>query len=492
MEDLMSNPILLCDGYKLDHRRQYPAGTEIVYSNWTARGTRREGHDKVVFFGLQYFLAKYLMEEFQYFFYAPVEEVEERYQRRINGYLGPNGIGTEHIRELHALGYIPLRFKALPEGSHVDLRVPMFTVENTDDRFFWMVNYIETLMSSVLWLPSTSATTALHYRRLLQYGARLTGSPEEFVNWQGHDFSFRGMGSPEAAALSGAGHLLFFMGTDTIPAIELIEEYYTPPKDYPIGGSVAATEHSVMCAGGAEEGDELHTYDRLLDLYPNGIVSVVSDTWDLWKVLTETLPELKDKILARDGKLVVRPDSGDPVRIICGDPYSLNPNAKKGVVELLWDTFGGTVTETGHRMLDGHLGVIYGDAITEERARDIIDGLDEKGFASGNVVFGIGSYTYQYVTRDVYGFAMKATWVQINGRGLPIYKDPVTDNGLKKSLRGRLVVIQTEDGFHSVDKLSPTDESRYNDALDTVWENGSFVIYEGFNIIRARALEGMK
>lgn len=484
----MLNPITLIDGYKVDHRRQYPEGITRVYSNWTPRESRIEGQTKVVFFGLQYFLSRYFgpLGEFNRFFSAPVDEVCERYASRINGYLGPNTIGTDHIRALHDLGYIPLRFKAVPEGTKVPLRVPMLTVENTHDDFAWLVNYFETLLSNVMWLPCTSATTALRMRGLLDDAATRTGSDAGFVDWQGHDFSMRGMAGPEAAAMSGAGHLLYFTGTDTIPAIDLIEEAYPGSgEDYLIGGSVAATEHSVMCAGG--EMSEMETFEHLLNLYPTGIVSVVSDTWDLWHVLTDILPKLHDRIMGRDGKLVIRPDSGDPVAIICGDPSApLDSPAHKGVVELLWEAFGGTMTATGHKMLDGHVGVIYGDSITYQRAEAITSNLAAKGFASGNMVFGVGSYTYQFTTRDVYGFAMKATWVMINGVGLDIFKDPITDSGMKKSAKGRLAVVLDDKGELSlINQATPEQEAA--SLLRTVWEDGRFLVAEPFSVIRERA-----
>lgn len=495
----MLNPLTLADGYKLDHRRQYPEGTEFVYSNWTPRGSRIEGVNKVVFFGLQYFLEKYLEEEFAKFFDADEEKVVKAYTRRVNGYLGPNEIGDEHIRALHRLGYLPLEFRALEEGTSVPLRVPMLTVENTLPEFFWVVNYIESLMSCVLWMPMTSATVAKRMRVLLDEWAVKTGSPKEFVDWQGHDFSFRGMAGVEAAVLSGMGHLTQFTGTDTIPAIDAIEEYYDIDSDgYLIGGSVAATEHSVMCAGGKD--DEQETYERLLTLYPTGILSVVSDTWDLWKVLTETVPNLKDKILARDGKLVIRPDSGNPADILCG----LNSDADRiwdndgkpltgtkpedlGVVELLWDTFGGTITETGHKLLDSHIGVIYGDAINFERAKEILTRLEAKGFASANVVFGMGSYGYQYQTRDTFGFAMKATNVIINGVETPIFKAPVTDGGEKKSLTGRIAVLPNlETGeLYAVENASTW--ALQKSLLTTVWKDGKFVKRVGFEEVRGNA-----
>jgi nicotinamide phosphoribosyltransferase len=485
------NPMTMIDGYKLDHRRQYPKKTTRVYSNWTPRSSRVDGQEDVVFFGLQYFLQKYLMNEFnEKFFGRPIDEVVEKYARRVNSYLGPNSIGTDHIRALHRLGYLPLEFRALPEGTRVPLRVPMLTVENTHDDFFWLVNYFETLMSCVMWLPCTSATTALQMREILEEGADWTGSPIAFVDWQGHDFSFRGMEGPDAAAISGAGHLLFFTGTDTIPAIELVEEFYTPTEaNYLIGGSVAATEHSVMCAGGAES--ELETFERLLDLYPTGIVSVVSDTWDLWNVLTNILPKLKDRILARDGKLVIRPDSGDPVKIICGDPFAPEGSPqRKGVVELLWDVFGGSETETEHRLLDPHIGTIYGDSINHARARAILNGLDDKEFASANVVLGIGSYSYQYVTRDTFGFAMKATHVTIDGVGRDIFKKPITDDGAKNSAKGRLCVVD-ESGEGGGGVLCLYDQATAGEEAESllrpVWRDGAFIAWEPFEVIRARA-----
>lgn len=479
---------MLTDGYKLDHRRQYPNGTERVYSNLTARGSRVEGQTSVVFLGLQYFLGKYMMDEMVPFFRGDIDAIAEKYAARVNGYLGPNTIGTEHIRALYELGYLPLEFRAFPEGSHVPLRVPMLTIENTHPDFFWLTNYFETLLSATLWGPITSATTASRLRRLLDFYAAETGTAPEFVDWQAHDFSMRGMMGPDAAALSGLGHLAFFRGTDTLPVLDLVEQFYGTPDGYLLAGSVAATEHSVMCAGGKD--DELATYSRLLDLYPSGIVSVVSDTWDLWNVLTVILPQLKDQIMARDGKLVIRPDSGDPVKIICGDPEApVGSPAHLGVVALLYDLFGGTTTDKGYLQLDTHIGCIYGDSISWERASAILRNLQERGFASGNVVFGVGSYTYQFVTRDTYNLAVKATWCQQNGVGVDMFKAPKTDDGTKNSARGRLAVLENPLGDPElINCATPEQEAR--SLLRPVWRDGQFIAFESFDVIRARALEG--
>ena len=305
------------------------------------------------------------------------------------------------------------------------------------------------------------------------------------MDWQAHDFSFRGMASPEAAALSGAGHLLSFTGTDTIPAIKLLHDCYQ--GEGLIGGSVPATEHMVMCAGGKE--DERATFRRLMQLYPRGIVSVVSDTWDLWKVLTETLPSLKSEIVARDGKLVIRPDSGDPVLIITGDATKTPGSpAHKGVIQLLWEVFGGRVNDKGYKELDAHIGAIYGDSITEERARLICERLKEKGFASTNIVLGVGSYTYQYVTRDTNGFAVKATWARVNGQERMLFKDPITDTGEKKSARGRMVVVNEGGSLRMIDGLTAAQQGQYaaDNLLQPIWANGRFVKRHTLAEIRRR------
>jgi nicotinamide phosphoribosyltransferase len=257
--------------------------------------------------------------------------------------------------------------------------------------------------------------------------------------------------------MSGGAHLLSFTGTDTIPAIDFLEEYYFANSEMElVGGSVPATEHSVMSMGLKDE--EIGTFERIFTkIYPSGIVSIVSDTWDYWRVLGEFLPKLKDKILNRDGKVVIRPDSSPktPVEIICGDPSAKAGSLEhKGSIEVLWDIFGGQMNSKGYKQLDAHIGLIYGDSITYERAKAICEGLKAKGFASTNVVYGIGSYTYQYVTRDTYGFAMKATYGEVEGEGREIFKDPKTDNGMKKSARGLLAINKVNNKYVLTDRVT--------------------------------------
>jgi nicotinamide phosphoribosyltransferase len=508
-------PLIRTDGYKLDHRRQYPEGTAFIQANWTPRGSRLDDVTHVTFFGLQAFLQNYLTEQWDVFFRSPKEVVTKRYQEFIDAYVGPNSIGVDHIAALWELGYLPLRFNALPEGKEVPLRVPMFTVENTVAEFYWLVNYIETPMSSEIWQGMTAATLARRFRKLLDRDALETTGQTATVDFQGHDFSFRGDAGIEAAERVGAGHLLSFLGTDSMPSIDWLDQYYTvwgpEGDDYMIGGSVPATEHSVMCAGGNDEGDEQATFERLLELYPTGIFSAVSDTWDLWNVLTVILPNLKEKILAREGKLVIRPDSGDPVDILCGTltagfGYKTDLRTgevvedyrtpeEKGVIELLWEVFGGTKSEQGYKVLDEHIGAIYGDAITYERAEQINARLKAKGFASINWVAGVGSYTYQYNTRDTFGFAMKSTWTQdINGVEQAIYKDPITDSGLKRSARSRVaVVINSEGEYELVDGLTRATEDELSDRneLRTVWEDGYYLEDQHLNLRQIRANVGL-
>jgi nicotinamide phosphoribosyltransferase len=474
------------DGYKLGHIHMYPPKTEFVLSNFTPRASRLEGVDKVVFFGLQHWLAETLGQEWGEFFAGDIDEIAAEYDDFLLNYLGPNNIGSQQWRDLHALGYLPLEFRALPEGTSVPLRVPMFTVENTHPDFYWLVNYLETSMSNALWMPCTSATIAKRMRTMLNAKAVRTGVDIDAVAFGGHDFSMRGMSGIDACETSGAAHLVSFTGSDSLPAIRFVKKWY--PTDSFIGGGVPATEHAVMCAGGKES--EMETFRRLLKDNPTGIISVVSDTWDLWKVLTVYLPALKDEIMAREGTLVIRPDSGDPANILCGDSAAeAGSPASKGVVRLLEEAFGTTTNEAGFKTLDSHVGAIYGDSINFDRADDITDRLIEMGFVSTQVVLGMGSYGYQMNTRDTFGFAIKATNVVIDDVETPIFKDPITDDGTKKSLKGRIAVFENSSGELAVaDNQAPGSAMLDNSLLKPVWRNGEFIKEYTFDEVRATAL----
>jgi nicotinic acid phosphoribosyltransferase len=873
------------DFYKADHRRQYPEGTEYVYSNFTPRSDKlfksiKEFWDnKIVWYGLQGFVLEYLIKDWNInFFTKPKEEVVKKYKRRLDTSLVDHTITFEHIEKLHDLGYLPVQIKSLAEGNRVNIGVPVLTVTNTLPEFFWLVNYLETVMSAELWKPATVATIAYEYKKILSHYAEKTGAPLEFVPIQGHDFSFRGMSGRHDAARSGSGHLLSFVGTDTVPAIDYVEEYYgADAEEELIAGSVPATEHSVACLGIEDylktggEGDgcnlekdylklaaETAVIKRLItEVYPTGVVSLVSDSFDFWSVLTKAVPALKEEILNRTpnslglAKTIFRPDcyddktqiltdsgfkyfkdlkdedlvaqvledgsynfttpikyteqqydgemirfsdqkgkidllvtpnhrmivnrngkdhvvlaedmpdkgyhgqymyrsarqencyqklsdyerlmiafqadgsyqtgtnkirfsfskqrkmerlesilsnqnisfrkyflggnrveynidvpatdftkdfswvdtkniqfeyarefieelsywdatrrsddrfkfdtinkdvikvvelvaiaagygvlvsqcqddrkehfsdvytahimrdnktggqswtkakeqysgkvycvqvssgrlivkrnrsvlvcgnSGHPVDILCGTARVVELDVKddlfvwaeetlsevailnqkfarigpgkvscylrqkgktykatgepfwnrhdktyyyldemknikieeheltaeeKGAVECLWDIFGGTETEKGYKVLHERVGLIYGDSITLERANEILKRLEAKGFASCNVVFGIGSYTYQHITRDIFGFAMKATHGVVDGEGREIFKDPATDDGTKKSAKGLLRVEKKEDNYVLYDQQSPFEEDMGE--LKTVFRNG--------------------
>lgn len=451
---MRQNPLEFIDFYKADHRRQYPEGTTSVYANFTPRKSRIPGVDNIVFFGMQYMLQEYLVDQFNNeFFNMPQQVVVDDYQELMDHGLGSDVITTEHIRDLHKLGHLPVLIKSLDEGVLVPMQTPVMTIVNTHPDFAWLTNYLETLISCELWKLSTSATTAHNFRMTFERACHRTGGNPAFVDFQGHDFSMRGMSGVDDARKSGAAHLLSFLGTDTVPAIRWLMNYYGARfEDGLIGGSVAATEHSVACASAAVYGQEptssidpiaageLMSLIRLLTInYPKGIVSVVADSYDFWRFVSDLLPRVRETVMLRDGKLVIRPDSGTPYLILCGDPSASSEFERKGLIECLWDIFGGTTNAKGFRELDSHIGAIYGDSIDWATQQAILEGLERKGFASTNVVLGLGSFTYQYVTRDTYGFVTKATHCIVNGQEIDIFKSPKTGSW-KKSHRGRLCV----------------------------------------------------
>jgi nicotinamide phosphoribosyltransferase len=491
------NPLICTDQYKQGHYRMSPPGTTKVYSNLTPRKSRLEGVNHAVVFGVQYWLKEYVLKQWNdQFFSQPWEKVEARYKRIIDASLGQGAVTFEHIKQLHDLGYMPLKIKALPEGSLCPIRVPLLTITNTVDHAYWLPNFLETILSCTLWQPITSATIAREYLKLFREAALETTGDASFAQWQPHDFSMRGLSSLESACLSSAAHhAVGITGSDTIPAIEFLETYYGASVDRElIGGSVPATEHSIMALGGME--DEIGTFNRLLDTFPKGILSVVSDTWSLPRVLTHILPTLKDRLLTRDGKLVIRPDSfwTDPVDCLCGfdgyHPQMEKLNAaeretiRKGVVETLWDIFGGTVNSLGYKVLHPCISTIYGDSILIGRVKSINQRLKAKGFASTNWLAGCGSFGYQYNTRDSLGLAVKATYGVVNGEGREIWKDPVTDDGMKRSAKGLLQVINTPKGYVLKDCATPAEEEASE--LRTVFLDGKLVRETTLAEIRAR------
>lgn len=540
----MHNPLHAIDGYKSGHVFQYPDNTSFVYSNFTARSSKYANvvknympGDVVVFAGIQGTVVRNYIENWNNnFFKKDKKKVVKQYSRRVRNMLGVADFDTSHIEELHDVGYLPLVIEALPEGSLVNIGVPMLVVYNSDPRFGWLTNYIETELSADTWKTVTNATIAYNYRAILEDYIEKTGGAKFLIPFLSHDFSARGMSGMADAAQAGFAHLTSFSGTDSFLAVDYAEEYYEADVDKQhVGATVPASEHSVMCLRG-EEG-EIDTINRMLDIYPTGIVSMVLDGFDFFRAINEHLPSLKNRIMSRDGKLVVRPDSGDPVEILCGmltdgkvfekedevygyyencsnfnklpdvvlvageyrtigqiDPSRIGlgeiiPEVQvKGAVQILYEHFGGVRNEKDYITLDSHIGLIYGDSITPQRMLTILERLKLKGFAADNVVFGVGSFTYQYNTRDSFGMAMKATHAIVDGQEYKIFKNPKTDSGVKRSARGMLAVTGESGNYVLHNDLSLEEWFDISDEnkLQVVFRDGELINPTSLSEIRQR------
>jgi nicotinamide phosphoribosyltransferase len=547
------NSLYLTDGYKVGHKKMLAKGTTKLYGTWIPRSTKHapKGVTKIVSFGQQ-LVWKWLHDEFEENFFfteqkklmnfsdpARTNQKSElkakalQFTKDMSLYLGMEYDG-KHFEELWDLGYLPIKVKALPEGIETGTNIPHMTFINTVDGFAWLTLYLETVVSSLAWKPSTAATIAKLYRRQAEeWVAKTDPSNMWLVDFMCHDFSARGL-DPMSQYLIGLGHATSFKGSDTLPVIPAARYFYGIKEDEMPIYSVNASEHSVSTTKIFTVGEQQMIADWLKD-FDKGILSIVADTFDLWKLITEYLPANKEAIMARDGKLVIRPDSGDPVDIICGLEYSSTVEAYernnkyfakkrndnsininnyteiseaeyKGVIELLWDIFGGTINEQGYKVLDPHIGAIYGDSITPERQKQIYERLAAKGFASTNIVLGVGSFTYQYNTRDTLGFAAKGAWFEIkewiNGQdedgtgsaiegydkriSYNIYKDPITDDGTKKSLKGLLSVNWDTEKHEYVVKTECTPEEENQGLLQVIYENGKFYNQTTLNEVRER------
>ena len=537
------------DVYKTGHKLMLPPGSTLMYSNFTPRSGKWSNcpnNGKILSFGQQMTVRKMQADWKESFFDRPVEEIYQFGRDMTEMLMLKEPFDVSHFVALHQLGYLPIEIKAIEEGNLIPYKIPLYDIVNTKplNGFIadWIVNYLETILSAESWHSPTSATLGYSFRKLGHEWIMKT-DPENiwFLDYQFHDFSMRGMPGKSAIVNSGLGFSTCSRGSDTLPVIPAARIFYDE-KGVCIN-SVIASEHAIMCSitgfylrekGGswAKIGElEVETFRYLLKKFPTGILSLVSDTWDLWRVITEYCRILKDEILARDGKLVIRPDSGDPVDIICGkripkfntieeaqhhfhknvnnniifilngewfkvvrhsgndfkyESYIPKPE-DKGVIELLYEVFGGDVRSTGYIRLNPKIGAIYGDSITYARAEQIFIRLAEKGFASTNIVLGIGSYSLQGVTRDVHGFAQKVTYIEINGVGIEIFKDPITDDGGKKSARGLIIVFKDEKGDYKI-KDQCTWEEVYSERneLKTIFKDGKFFNTTTLTAIRLR------
>lgn len=461
--DYYSSPLLQTDAYKIGHQLLYPEGTEIVYSTLTPRvNSYFPWNNKMVVFGYEIFF-KNLADKFEReFFSQPREWAVGNVVGIISDVMGKDVANRvkEKFYSLHDLGYLPIMVKALPEGSLVPMKVPVLTIENTDPDFYWLPGYLETSLLSETFVTSTVASIAREFKAIgYKYGKETSDNigdlnEPSYIDFQFHDFSERGQHGNDAARLSGMAHLTSFFGTDILQAVAYIKEMF-PETENIIGGSVLATEHSVMEVLGT---DQFKAYKSLIDANPNGILSVVSDTYDYWEVINDVLPALKDDILSRDGKLVIRPDSLDDV--------------EKGIVETLrsmWETFGGTVNSKGYKVLDNHIGLLHGEGVTLDTIHDYMRAIKNAGFSTENVVFGVGAYVYSVLaSRDSFGQALKATSATVNGVERAVFKDPKTSTeSFKKSLKGR-VVVSGKSGSYSVQDGYTEDNMRASE-LKTIY-----------------------
>lgn len=470
------NPLFLKDVYKTGHAKQYPLGTERIQSNHTARKSRVPGINHVTYAGLDNYF-ELLVRQWEPFFRDATlaKHFIAEYEDRCVDILGHN-VDTSHLRELQRYGRLPLDVHSVPEGTLVPIGVPMMTIENTHPCGYFLPQMIETDMSSRSWMTLTSATTAVERRRRDNIAVGQSGGPKEMLPYLTHGFEYRGMGGIEAAIMAGIGHLIGFDGTDTIPAMIRIQEVYGHDLTWS-GRSVAATEHSVMCVAG--EGKEFETYKRLLEIYPDVPISIVSDTWNLWRVVSEYLPSLGDLLTKRTAPVIIRPDSGDPLKILTGNPSSNEGIERQGLVPFLLERFGNRETSKGYRLLPQFLGTVYGDAMNMDRCDKLNDIVLKMKICPTTTVRGMGSYQHQYVTRDTFGQAFKGTDATVNGVECEMFKDPITGDGEKKSMKGRVGIVRDKNGnvVAGRDCLSIGDDTgyTYNPLRDgRLFLNGSF------------------
>jgi nicotinamide phosphoribosyltransferase len=524
------------DGYKVGHKRMMPKNISRLYGTWIPR-TFKRAHGfiaKALSFGHQ-LSVRWLASEYQEnFFDLPFKEAE-KFVKDISMYLGQPYDG-DHFYALHKLGYLPIKIKALPEGIETGPNIPHMTFINTVDGFAWLTLFLETIISALAWKSTTSATTAMAYIRNT-HDAVMDTDPEMagLIPYLCHDFSARGL-DPFSMYASGLGHSAAgHRGSDTVVIIPASRFFYDEPEDEVCINSVNASEHSVSCTKIFTVGEKQMILDWLEE-FPEGILSIVADTFDLWVLLTEYLrdPAVKEAIMARNGKTVFRPDSGDPADIICGlnipvfsewsdalltgtryfewegTTYEIDKSAvetynlefgehhqfdsgisdftskvefssaeRKGAIQILADIFGTDTTSTGYKRLNEKIGLIYGDSITLDRQIDIYTRLKDNGFSATCIALGIGSYTYQMVTRDTLGFAAKGAWFEVltdsKRKGLNIYKDPSTGDGTKKSLKGMVAVFEDiNNPGDYICKEECTSEEEATGQLRIIFEDGEF------------------
>ena len=467
------NIITLTDSYKTTHHQQYPKDTEIVYSYFECRKGAKFA--QTVFVGLQYFIKEYLEGVV-----VTQEMIHEAEQLVAAHFINPSIFNKEmwqHIVAEHG-GKLPIRIRAVPEGTPVPVSNVLMTVENTDPKCYALTNHLETLLTQV-WHCSTVASLSRNIKKIIKGFLDKTSDQADSLMFQLHDFGMRGVSSVESAGIGGMGHIVNFLGTDTINAIEVARDYYNGDINN-IAYSIPATEHSVMTAEGTE--GEKNVFERVLDAYPVGIFSVVGDSYNIENFLDVYMSQdFKEQILARDHetipcKVVIRPDS-------LRNKKDTPEEQMVWIANSLWENFGGTINSKGYKVLNPKVGMIWGDGIGQDGIVKILERLTEAGYSSENAAFGMGGGLLQKINRDTQRFAFKCSAQRRSGQWFDIRKNPL--DASKASKKGRLELIKNSDGeFVTIreDKLGTG-----VGLLETVFENGSLVKEYSFDEVRANA-----
>lgn len=478
------NPMLLCDFYKTVHSDMINPKMTKSMSYYTPRMSRVKRWDKVVMFGVQMFCKTWLIDYFNdNFFNLPEDEVVAEYKRVLDVTLGEGIYGTEKIRKLHQLGYLPIEIIALPEGTMVPVHVPMFGITNTHNDFAWLPQALESLISAEMWYPQITATVGKTYRDIVnKYYAETVEDDVPRAKALGA-FDFRGDMCVDAALKAGAGWCLSFLNTATVPAIPYLEAMFNCDcTKEPVAYGAVSTEHFVMCSNYAVDGDEITFLRKMLtELYPNTSFSCVLDSYDYWNVIDNILPQLHDEIMAHNGCMLMRGDSGDCVEVVTKTVFKL------------WEQFGGTINSKGYKVLDPHVKAIYGDSITVQRCEEIYEILKNAGFACSNVALGVGSFSMHCIeeentlkpfTRDTFSSCIKACYAEVDGKCYPIFKNP-KDGGFKKSQKG-LCYVYEENGELKYKDEYTSENIPDGNLLEPVFKDGRLIKDYTLNEIRQR------
>lgn len=458
------NNIIDTDSYKSSHWLQYPARTELVHSYLESRGSERDWKH-TVFFGLQYILKRYFLANF-------TQEMVEEAREVITAHGEPfNYEGWTSLIKKHG-GRLPLRVRAVAEGSVVPLRNVLMTVENTDPEFFWLTSWFETQLMRI-WYPCTVATQSWHIKRdVYRYLTETADDADAEISFKVHDFGARGVSSQETAAIGGAAHLVNFLGTDTMAALLIHRNFYNAPM---AGFSIPAAEHSTITSWGRE--NEAEAYRNMLRNFakPGALVAVVSDSWNIFEAVEKIWGEqLRQEVVDSGATVVIRPDSGEPVEVV------------SKVAALLGEKFGTDINSKGYKVLR-NVRIIQGDGVNEQSIRAILERLKSEGFSASNIAFGIGGALLQKIDRDTLRFAYKCSAIRADGKLIEVYKQPITDSG-KNSKRGRLDLVRNADGEFETVKLGADERKATNSQLRAVFENGELLIDDNLDAIRARTV----